>query len=44
MQSISLFLDRAKFADYWWKNSDVCRTQGIRHVSATFFGSSLDKI
>ena len=23
MQSISAFLDKAKFADFWWKNADV---------------------
>ena len=28
MQSISVFLDIAKFADFQWKNADVSRTQG----------------
>ena len=27
MQSISVFLDITKFADFWEKNADVSRTQ-----------------
>ena len=44
MRSISVFLDRAKFADFWSKNADVSRTQEVCHVIHTFFGSSLDKV
>ena len=32
MQSLSVFLDIAEFADFWWKNADVSRTQRICHV------------
>ena len=32
MQSLSVFLDIAKFADFRWKNTDVSRTQGVCHV------------
>ena len=28
MESISVFLDTPKFADFWGKNIDVSRTQG----------------
>ena len=44
MQSISAFLDIAKFADIRWKNADVSRTQGMCHVIHMFFESSLGKI
>ena len=44
MQSISVFLDIAKFADFRWKNADVSRTQGVCHMIYIFFGSSLDKV
>ena len=56
MQSISVFLDIAKFADLknytglknlkfvGLKNADVSRTQGVCHVILTFFGSSLVKV
>ena len=44
MQSISVFLDIAKFADLSWKNADVSRTQGVCHVIYIFFGSSLGKV
>ena len=37
MQSISVFLDIAKFADFRRKNADVSRTQGVCHVIHTFF-------
>ena len=36
---ISVFLDIAKFADLWWQNADVNRTQGMGHVIHIFFGS-----
>ena len=44
MESVSVFLDIATFADFQWKNPDVSRTQGIYHVTHTFFGSSLGKV
>ena len=39
MQSISVFHDIAKFADIWWKNTVVSRTQGVCHVIDILFGS-----
>ena len=44
MQSISVFLDIAKFADFWWKNADVSRNQRVCHVISTIFRSSLGKV
>ena len=44
MQSTSVFLDIAKFAEFRWKNADVMGTQGVRHVIHMFFGSSLGKV
>ena len=44
IQSISVFLDVAKFADFWFKNADVSRTQWIYHVIDIFPGSSLGKV
>ena len=44
MQSISVFLDIAKFADSQWKNADVSRTQRVCHMIHIFFGSSLGKV
>ena len=41
MQSISAFLDIAKFADFWFKNADISKTQGDRHVIHISFGSPL---
>ena len=36
MESISVFLDTPKFADFWGKNVDVSRTQGTcQGVSAS---------
>ena len=43
MQSISVFLDIAKFADFRRKNADVSRTQGFCHMIRIFFESSLGK-
>ena len=43
MQFISLFLDITKGADFWWRNADVNRTQGVCQVLYMFFGSSLGK-
>ena len=44
MQSISAFLNTAKFADFQRKNADVSRTQGVCHLIHIFFGSSLGKV
>ena len=44
VQSMSVFLDITKFADFRWKNADVSRTQGVCHVIHIFFGSSLGKV
>ena len=44
MESISVFLDIAKFVDFWLKNADVGRTQGLCHVIHIFFGASLVKV
>ena len=44
MESISVFLDIAKFADFWLKNADVSRSQGVRHVIHIVFGTSLGKV
>ena len=44
MQSIHVFLDIAKFADFRWKIPDVSRAQGMCHVIYIFLGSFLGKI
>ena len=44
MQSISVFLDRAKFTDFQWKNADVSRLEGVCHVIHIFFESPLGKV
>ena len=44
IQSTSVFLDIAKFADFRCKNADVSRTQGACYVIHIFFGSSLGKV
>ena len=44
IQSVSVFLDVAKFADFKWKNADVCRTQRLCHVIYIIFGFSLGKV
>ena len=44
MQSISVFLDITKVADFRSKNADLSRTQGVCHVIYILFGSSLDKV
>ena len=44
MQSIFVFLDIAKFADFRGKNSDVSRTQEVCHVIHIFFKFSLGKV
>ena len=44
MQSISVFLDIAKFVNFKEKNADVSRTQGVCHTIHIFFGFSLGKV
>ena len=44
MQSIPVFFDITKFADFWGKNADVSRTQRVCHVIHILFGSSLSKV
>ena len=43
MQSLSVFREKPKFADSWWKSADVRRTQGMSHLICIFFGPSLGK-
>ena len=43
MQSISMFLDIAKFAGFRWTNTDVSKIQGVRHVIYISLESSLGK-
>ena len=45
MNSMSVFLDIAKFADFRRKNADVSRTLGVCYmIHIFFFGSSLGKV
>ena len=44
MESISVFLDKTKFADFGRKDADVSRNQGVCPVIHIFFGSSLGKV
>ena len=44
MQPISAFLDVTKITDFWWKNSNVSRTEGLCHMIYMFFESSLGKV
>ena len=41
---IVVFSVMEKFADFWLRNADVSRNQGICHVIHIFFGSSLGKV
>ena len=43
-QSISVFLDITKFADFWWENANVNRTQGVCNMIDVLFRSSLGKV
>ena len=38
MQSVDVFLDIARFADFRWKLADVNETQGVCHVFHIIFG------
>ena len=44
MESISVFLDIAKLADFWRKNADVSRIQEVFHVIHIVLGTSLGKV
>ena len=44
MQSIPVFPDITKIADFWRKKADASRTQGVCHVIYVFFGSSLGEV
>ena len=44
MQSISVFLDIAKFADIRRKNADISQSQLVYHMIYIFFGSYLGKV
>ena len=44
MQSMYVFVDIRKFADFRSKNAGVSRTQRVCHVSDMFFGSSLIQV
>ena len=37
MQSVSAFLDIAKYADFRWKNGDASRTKVVCNVIHIFF-------
>ena len=43
MKSTSVFLDKAKFADFRRKNADFSKTEGVYHVIHIFFGFLLGK-
>lgn len=51
MQFLSVFpknnkniTNMTKISDFWWKNTDVSRTEGVCHMIYIFFGSFLEKI
>ena len=44
MQSISVFLDIAEFANLQGKSADVSRTQGVCHTIHMFFEFSLGMV
>ena len=44
MQSTSVFIDIAKFANFRLKNVDASRTQGVWDVPLIFTRSSLGKV
>ena len=44
MQSVSVFSDTAKFADFRWKSADISTTQGACQVNHLFSGFSLSKV
>ena len=44
MQSIYVFLDVTKVADFRWKNPDFSKTEGVFHVIHTFIWAALSKV
>ena len=44
MQTTSVILNIAKFANFQWKNAYVGRTQEVCQVIHTIFGSCLGKV
>ena len=42
--NIYLYFSITKVSDFYWKNTDVSRTQGVCHVIYMFIGSSLGKV
>ena len=44
MQSISVFLDIAKFANFAVKNVYISGNQGVFHMTYMYFESSLGKV
>ena len=44
MQSIFVFFDITKIADFWGENADLSRTLGVCDMIYMFFTSSLGKI
>ena len=44
MQSMHVFLDIEKFADFLWKIGDVSKMQVVCHVILIFFWSFFDKV
>ena len=44
MQSVSVFLETIKLADFRLKNADFSRSQGVCHVTHLFFGFPLGKV
>ena len=44
MQSLPVFFDILKVADFWLIKADVSRTQEVCHVIYVFFGSFLGKV
>ena len=44
MQSIPVFLEITKHADFQRKNAYVSKTQCVCHLTDIFFGSSLGKL
>ena len=44
MESRSVFLHIAKFADFRFKNSKVNRTQGMGHMTHAFFWDTLGMV
>ena len=44
MESLPVYHDIAKFADFQWKNPDISRTKRLLHVIHIIFRSDLGKV